>query len=384
MYYGEKNGISMTGGSGNGRRPIVPPEPDPGRVPRRRKKSGVAAGILIGLIVAAMFLCAAVGLLARMGVTLPSLGSRTGEPSAGIRDALIQEAVESYLLSGENPMRSLNAGSDYRIVRCERDLGMMLVTIAVTQKTEKTFYECELQTKWKRDGIDYTLIYLSPSRDVVCYPRNAPGKDAEQALLKRFERKYPGARFRFDFSQWREKDGSFVAGFVIAEPNLVYTKEQSAQITLNWSVPEEEWQTDDFTFRVLEKSIDLSGLEGTWTGDYYHFSNYLSEDYIPFSLTFSDVGRIVLDSTGKGDTTLTVQHTLNDLWNTYQTKDYDVHYESGQMRIFMTDYGYCRIEFEETNIEGIFKHPCTLNIHSDRIQFEDALVAQSVTLQKSE
>lgn len=384
MFYDEDNEVKMTGGPRNGRQPVVPlpPEPDPWISQHRRKKSSIAASILIGIFVAVFLICAAAVLLARAGISLPSLNFHISAPTAGVRGELIQEAVERYLLSAENPMRSLNASSNYHIKRSEKDQGIVLVTITVTQETKNTYYECDLQTKWKKEGIDYSLIYLGTSSGEVCYPLNAPGKNAENMLISRLEKKYPNAQFQIDFSRWQKKGSSFVAEILITEPQLAYIEEQSAVITMNWSVPEEAWQADGQSFRVLKQTVDFSPLNGTWNGVYSHPSTYLSRNDIPYSVTFSNAGKVILDGTGEVNAPVTVQHTLNDLWNTYQTDNYDVHYESGKMSIHKTSYGYYQIEFEETNIEGIFEHPCKVKIYSDAICFEDALVAKSVFLHK--
>lgn len=150
MLFDEENKVTMTGGSRNRKRSVVPPPaPDPWVPSHRRKQSGIAASILIGMLMTAFLVCAAAVLLARAGTSLPSSGFRFSVPTAGIRNELIQEAVEGYLLSAKNAMRSLNASSNYHIKRSAKDQGIVLVTIAVTQETENTYYECDLQTKWK-------------------------------------------------------------------------------------------------------------------------------------------------------------------------------------------------------------------------------------------
>lgn len=383
MLFDEENKVTMTGGSRNRKRSVVPPPaPDPWVPSHRRKQSDIAASILIGMLMTAFLVCAAAVLLARAGISLPSSGFRFSVPAAGIRNELIQEAVEGYLLSVKNPMRRLNASSNYHIKRSAKDQGIVLVTIAVTQETENTYYECDLQTKWKKDGMDYSLIYLDVSPDAVCHPQNPPGEDAKNMLMRQLEKKHPNAQFQIDFRQWHKKDGSFVAGVIITEPQLAYIEEQSVEIAMNWKVPAEMWEADSQTFRILEQTVDFSPLNGTWNGVYSHPSTYLSRNDIPYSITFSKAGKVILDSSGEVNAPVSVQHTLNDIWNTYQTDDYNVNYESGKMNIRRADYGYYLIEFNETNIEGIFEHPCKVKIYSDAICFEDALVANSVFLHK--
>lgn len=383
MFYEEENGVAMTSSTRNSRRYAEPPpKPDPRITPHRRKQSSIASSVLIGIFAAVFLICATAALLARADVSLPSLGFHISASTAGVREERIREAVEGYLLSSENPMRSLNAGSNYHIKRSEKDQGIVLLTITVAQETERTYYECDLQTKWKRDGTDYSLIYLDTDPDVVCYPLNAPGKEAESLLTRRLEKKYPNAQFQIDFSRWHEQNSSFSAGVFITQPQLAYIEEQSAEMTMHWSVPDEAWQADGQTFRILEQAVDFSPLNGTWIGVYSHPSTYLRKSDIPFSITFSNAGKVKLDSIGEVNAPVTVQHILNELWNTYQTDNYNVNYESGKMSIHETGYGYYQIEFEETNVEGIFEHPCKVKIYSDAICFEDALVAKSAYLHK--
>lgn len=383
MFYNEENGVTMTGGSGNRKRSVVPPpEPDPWIPSHRRKQSGIAASILIGMLAAAFLVCAIAVFLAKAEVSLPSPDFRFSAPTAGIRKELIQEAVEGYLLSAENPMRSLNASSNYHIKRSTKDQGIVLVMIAVTQETENTYYECDLQTKWKKEGIDYRLIYLDVTPDAACYPQNAPGEETKDMLMRQLEKKYPDAQFQIDFSRWHKKDSSFAARILITQPQLAYIEEQSVEMAMNWRVPAEAWEADGQTFRIVEQTVDFSPLDGTWNGVYSHPSTYLSRNDIPYTITFSNAGKAVLDSTGEVNASVTVQHTLNDLWNTYQTDNYNVNYESGKMSIHRTEYGYYQIEFQEINIEGIFEHPCKVKIYSNSICFEDALVARSAFLNK--
>lgn len=380
MFYDEENTVTMTGSSKNNRPPVIPI--DPGIPKYRRKQSNIIASILIGIIVVFFLICVAAVLLVRTDISIPSSGLHIDAPTAGVRQERIQEAVKIYLLSDENPMRSLNAVSNYHIKRSGKDQGLVLMTITVTQETENTYYECDLRTKWKKEGIDYSLIYLDASPDTVCYPQNAPGEDAKNMLTTRLAKKYPDAQIRIDFRQWHKKDSSFVAEILITEPQLTYIEEQSVEITMNWGVPAEAWEADGQAFRILEQTVDFSPLNGTWNGVYSHASTYLRKGDIPYTVIFSNAGKVVLDGTGKVNAPVTVQHTLNDLWNTFQTDNYNVNYESGKMSIHKTDYGYYQIEFEETNIKGIFEHPCKVRIFSDRIYFEDALVAKSAILHK--
>lgn len=376
MAYDENTGIRMTHGSQRGSQPDWPPE--------KPARKSPAPYVVMGIFLAVFLLCGTAALLTKLpgGLSLPSAGPLDAAPAPFSGPNTIQAAVQQYLLSSDNPMRSLNAEVDYHFYDNDPEAGLKRMTVTVMQKTEKTYCQSELQLKWKLENGEYQLVSLYVSPGTICCPLQAPGEETSCALAERLAKTYPDAQFQMDFSQWQARDSSFTAGVVITQPSLTYIEETSAQITLNWSVPEEAWQADGQSFQVLEQAVDFSPLNGTWHGVYSHPSTYLSENDIPFTITFSSAGRAVLDSSGRVNATVTVQHTLNDLWNTYQTDQYNVHYESGSMNISRTSYGYYQIEFDETNTKGVFKHPCKVKIHSDEIWFEDALVGKGVSLQK--
>lgn len=385
MSFDENTGIRMTRHSGGGRQPVMPPyPPDPEPLPRRGQKTSAAPFIVLGIFLAVFLICAAAALLPKLpgGLSAPSAGSFISAPVSSVGEDRIREAVQQYLLSSDNPMRSLNVTVDYHIRDSAREAELEQMTVTVMQKTEKTNCQSELQLKWKLENGEYQLVSLYVSPGTNCCPLQAPGEETRRALAEHLAKTYPDAQFQMDFSRWQARDSAFTAGVVITQTNLTYIEETSAQITLNWRVPEEAWQADSQSFQVLEQAVDFSPLNGTWHGVYSHPSTYLSANDIPFTVTFSNAGRAVLDNSGRLNTAVTVQHTLNDLWNTYQTDQYNVHYESGSMNISRTSYGYYQIEFDETNTKGVFKHPCKVKIHSNEIWFEDAMVGNDTALQK--
>lgn len=161
------------------------------------------------------------------------------------------------------------------------------------------------------------------------------------------------------------------------------------EIEILYSEDNQTWQHYSRSYRELHREFDFSPLNGTWNAKYVHPSNYLLENDIPYTFTFSNAGVIVEKDGIKSKTTITVDHELNQVWHQYLNPEYidtvpnGTNYESGEMEItYVESGGYFLIEFEETDIDKMFDSPCQLRIDYRQIIFQDALVAWDCRLSK--
>lgn len=175
----------------------------------------------------------------------------------------------------------------------------------------------------------------------------------------------------------------------LTEENSTYIETSIGQMELRKDTKSGTWSYVKNSYEEDVREIDFSPLNGTWTAKYDHPSNYLTENKIPFSFTFSDAGVIQIKNGISTTTTVKVKHDLNQLWDKYLNPTWKdivprgTNYETGTMEIVYEKSGlYFLIEFDETNVDKMFDSPCQLRIDYRQIIFYDALVANNCRLTK--
>lgn len=181
--------------------------------------------------------------------------------------------------------------------------------------------------------------------------------------------------------------------------NLTYIDNIVAEIYLSQDSESKEWFVSPNSFKEKSREIDFSPLNGKWNAIYYHGSNYLTKDKIPYTFNFSKAGTI----SGKGNTfsvgSINVDHELNDIWTEYLNPNPDLtkgmsgpmSYETGKMDIRYAGIGTSifyektpkfTITFSETTNSSFFKSDCVIEIYADKIVFSDGHGARDTKLSK--
>lgn len=319
-----------------------------------------------------------------LGMLLAFACSLCACSSSKISDQAIQEAVDAYLESNDNPMRNTYQTSKYKLNSTEENGESTTAQILVVQESAKTHYEVTILARYRSEKGNQVLQSVRVQNDEVFYPLQAPNeRDLEQIIEQLRDYFGKEADCGIDISGWKSKSSHFQAQLTATETNYAYIHTVYGECTLEYVCYNEEWRIQRGSYLEKSEEVDFSPLNGTWNAKYRHSSRVLTKDDIPFTFTFSNAGKIKVDSGNYSSTTVTVNHQLNDIYKDYINPEFTgsnqpewgnsyvkgVRFDTGKMEIRHNRSDCYVIDFEMVLINKDEHIPCSLEIYRDTIIF---------------
>lgn len=301
-----------------------------------------------------------------------------------LNDREIQEAVNAFLESNDNPLRDSYQKSEYKLNSVDANDESATAQILVIQESAKTHYEVTILAKYRSEKGNWILQSGRVQNDAVFYPLQAPNeKDLEPIIEEMKDYFGKETDCKIDITDWKKKSNRIHAQLTVTDTNYAYIHTVFGECALEYLCYSEEWSIQRGSYLEKSKEVDFSPLNGTWNAVYKHSSRVLTKKDIPFTFTFSDAGKIKVENNNYSSTTVTVNHQLNDIYEDYINPEFTgdnlpewgnsyakgVRYDIGKMDIRHNRSDCYVIEFEMVLINKDEHIPCSLEIYSDRIIF---------------
>ena len=299
----------------------------------------------------------------------------SGGGSHGKAGKRLNDAIESFVNSEKNPLRTSYTSYDYEEISSSSTDDVDRAVVLLTEESKTAHVELSVEVMWYKEGKETQVAFRSSVEDA--YPLTGPSDRVYTQFEDKLRVDNPGSDISVGEGEWEPTSSICSCPVTISDTYSCYIETSYRNYTLSWDLYDEDWSITS-KYKEDAVSYDFSPMNGTWRGLLHHNSTLLSKEDIEYTFTFSNAGTMEYKDGGYSVTYINVDHTIDDIFPKYitdmWTEDKLPSHERGKMEIRKNSGGGFIITFRETNLSYMFSDgTCEIKIGTNDPIYSDPL-----------